>query len=349
MGKTQVSLEFLVSYGWSIVAVILIVTALYSAGILYWQFPNQCVIYGDFKCIDFTVNSENKQVSILVTQDSDNKFGNVDIALESENCRVGERSYGAVFSYSGLGMSGSNNNVSGGTFYTTTFDPGIGNFYEPDAIQFTGIPPTPFDITDFQPGGYYASQAQAEGRYHYISGNTVLPDEPDGLYYVTGKATVSSDGSTGTVTVVAEKSVKSSSSDMELTSYVDNLLFFSNGRGNDVIKVSGDNNNLSGYLYAPNGEIEITGSTSNFVGGLVGNPVNIPGSKKLFVYESLNNNPFRLINTQIPDMWVPGKVVLLIFECRGTLSRNFRGSLNINFTSNGASLRNRGDLSATVY
>jgi hypothetical protein len=156
--------------------------------------------------------------------------------------------------------------------------------------------PVDFDINDYAPGGVAALAAQAEGRYHPISGNLKSESgtwEGDGLYYVTGDVKISG-GATGEVTIVAEGTIElSGSSNQDLTPYVDGLLLFSDeefGSGSKcskpVIKLAGSNHDWSGIVYAPNGLIQMSGaSNSSLCGTLIGFTINLSGDDLYIEYD----------------------------------------------------------------
>lgn len=70
-GKSQYSVEFLLTYGWAILAIGIIVAAIYAFGWLDVQnfLPQKCTFYGQVGCRDFQLTSEGLNLSL------DNNFG----------------------------------------------------------------------------------------------------------------------------------------------------------------------------------------------------------------------------------------------------------------------------------
>lgn len=73
--------------------------------------------------------------------------------------------------------------------------------------------------------------------------------------------------------------VEISGSKFRLTPYTDNFLFVSYGTMDVAMKVSGSDGSWSGYIYAPNGTAEISGSSNLAIkGGIVAKRVKLNGS-----------------------------------------------------------------------
>ncbi len=57
-GKSQAAMEFMLTYGWAIVVVLVLITGLAYFGVLdvdRWFPPNQCVLPVGMSCIDYTI------------------------------------------------------------------------------------------------------------------------------------------------------------------------------------------------------------------------------------------------------------------------------------------------------
>ena len=115
----------------------------------------------------------------------------------------------------------------------------------------------------------------------------------DGLYYTTGEIDLSASDIIGNaVTLVARDKVSFSGSSHTLSPYMDGLLVFTDAEGSNqcntaVVKMSGSSHNWGGIIYAPNGLIEMSGSSNTSVNGsLIGNTVKVNGSGISIVYDS---------------------------------------------------------------
>jgi uncharacterized repeat protein (TIGR01451 family) len=191
---------------------------------------------------------------------------------------------GNVHANGNIHLKGSDNIITGTVEYVAEFtDRGQNNQYvTPNQVSPSARPVT-FAIADYRPGGAAANAALSAGQYHVIEGNLEV-HEPDarlnGLYYVTGDIKLESEHVQGTVTLVAEGKIEVKGSAQALTAYMDGLLLFANTRkGHDGIKIGGQQSVLQGILYGPNGRIELSGSTNQFDGLLLGDTIELEGNE----------------------------------------------------------------------
>jgi hypothetical protein len=153
----------------------------------------------------------------------------------------------------GLDISGSGHQVDGG--YR------VGEVL-PYPVNFTPADFQPYDYTingDFKPNGRF----------------------PAGVYYVTGNVHLTSnDTPDGPVTFVAEGKISASISGSSFKAARRNVLFFTlTGAETWDLDVSGSNTNLEGICYAPNGDIQFSGSGHTiYKGCLIGQSVLVTGS-----------------------------------------------------------------------
>jgi hypothetical protein len=198
---------------------------------------------------------------------------------------------GKVHANRDIRLSGSDNVITGVVEYVTAFaDEGDANQYPPPVQVSPAIIPVSYDIAAYQPGGAAAIAAEQDGRYHYIDGTFEVSDggvQLDGLYYVTGEVVLSGSDLHGTVTIVAEREIEISGSDQNFTPYSDGLLLFStrSASSRPAIKISGSNSMLPGIIYAPNAQLEVSGSTNAFAGGLFGRTIRLNGSSLTIVFD----------------------------------------------------------------
>lgn len=70
-GRAQYSVEFLVTYGWAILIIGIIIAAIYAFGWLDVQnfLPQKCTFYGQVGCRDFEITNSGLNLSL------DNNFG----------------------------------------------------------------------------------------------------------------------------------------------------------------------------------------------------------------------------------------------------------------------------------
>ena len=344
--KAQASFEFMVNYGWAILIAILIITAMFSLGLLNFQLNDQCIIYGEFECVDYNIDWTDNELFLLLTHDFQYSLNGVSVGVGSGQCPGVNQSLGAVFSFTDLTVAGEGHTFIGGTFYTTEFvnSSSTDTTFDPLPVQFTGTPKHPFNLTDYQPGGPVAVQAQAKGKYTYIEGDLLNPSTLDGLYYVTGEVVLNDSAAiSGTVTIVSAGKMDISGSEKIYSSYVDNLLFFSSSSGKNTLKFAGNSNSFVGYFYSPDGEIKITGTDISVLGGLIGAPIEIGGNTKTITYAPLEPVAFKLVSGAVPEPWKPGDYVLLVYKCLEGLPQYVKGTIDVNFTTQGTGLTNYGE------
>ncbi len=205
---------------------------------------------------------------------------------------------GGVHSNDDIVVSGSDNSLTGGTVSAGSLNvSGSGNTFTPAPVAGAVEPyPVTFDIADYAPGG---PKAIAAGATYYNAGSNkidmgwlisqglydpVTAVLADGLYYTSDEIDLSGSGVTGAATFVTSGGeIGFSGSNHDLRPWdSEGLLAFSNRTGscsNQVVKFSGSGSSWAGIVYAPNGQIEMSGSgNSNVDGALIGMAVKIGGS-----------------------------------------------------------------------
>ncbi|MFW5943370.1 MAG: hypothetical protein ACOCXI_16315, partial [Chloroflexota bacterium] len=167
-------------------------------------------------------------------------------------------------------VSGSDNRVTGTVEYGSTFEDGGDNNVFGNLVQAAPSPlPVTYQLSDYQPDGPLAQQAQAEDRYHLINGKLEIEDQGtrlDGLYYVRGKVEISASDVYGTFTIVAEGKIEISGSDQDFEPYADGLLFFTEVAGTNNFTISGSGSQMKGIIFAPQVGLELSGSSNTFEG-----------------------------------------------------------------------------------
>jgi len=217
---------------------------------------------------------------------------------------------GKVHSSDGIKVSGSDNVVNGIVYYVSDFkDDGNNNFYEfLEPISKRSMP-VKYDISDYQPEGKEAILAEEELKYHFIDGKFHVSDSDivlDGLYYVTDEVKLSGSKITGIFTIVSEGKIDISGSELNCSTYSNELLFFSNEK---KFKIAGSKSFFEGIIYVPKGEIDISGSTNTFKGSIFGEKVKLSGSEmKISVATSTTNGQLEVVEIILGDVNKNGKV-----------------------------------------
>jgi len=208
---------------------------------------------------------------------------------------------------------GAANTVNGELTYVDSVNGDPGDpIYDPpppnNPVQVSPInDPLGYNILDYAPGGVKADEAASASQYYsceckmdmgwligqglYNSSTHVLED---GLYFTTQQIDLGDSLIDGSVTLVSEEDkISISGSTMDLTPYIDGLLAFTNMQlsgssqcDEAVIHMSGSENEWAGVVYAPNGQIEFSGSDNTTLNGaLVGYTVKINGSEVGFTFD----------------------------------------------------------------
>lgn len=227
---------------------------------------------------------------------------------------------GGVHSNNDIKVGGQTNTITGSVTYVTSVDA------PPDKITYVPPPPsnpvqtTPisypvnYQIADYAPGGTKAVAAAAAGKYYscnckmdkgWLESQGLYNDSTrvlqDGLYYTTDQIDLSASAIIGNaVTFVARKEITFSGSNHRLRPYVDGLLTFTDytppgGAGAQcntfATKMSGSTHDWQGIMYAPNGLIEMSGSSNSSVhGSIIAYTVKLNGSE-LFIQYNPNYLP----------------------------------------------------------
>lgn len=204
---------------------------------------------------------------------------------------------GAVHANGAVKVSGSNNIFDGAFTHvayedhhpSTIFDPPTNPEDYPNVSEELDWP-LEFIRNDYRD----AAMAGGANMFYFdgsVSGSDIATNGA-GLYYATDKIDVDLSGMTLAVTLVSEKAVIISGSNMVLTPFMpDNLLAFSAwdvaGDPPDLlkrcdeagVKLSGGNNSWRGFIYAPLSQVDVNGSSTSAVrGSIIAWSVKVAGS-----------------------------------------------------------------------
>ncbi len=215
-----------------------------------------------------------------------------------------------------LKVTGSNKTFTGATEYVTSAQiSGSGHTFTPPAVQVPAAPaPVTFDIADYQPGGRAALAAGAE--FHDMSSACGPKWNPSGtlapgVYWVPCDVQFSGHlASSGPVTIAASGDIHvSGHAQAFVAPYIDNLLFISADASGSAIKTSGSDGTFTGFFYAPDGGIDVSGSDQTFTCGLIGDTIKITGSRGTFDAAGCPGGTAGTTIDEIPvpapPLWVP--------------------------------------------
>ncbi len=224
--------------------------------------------------------------------------------------------YGNVHTNNDLKIGGSSNDVYGDGTYVDSIDPPNHDdklIWHPDVDNPTQLAgpigyPVDYDIADYAPGGAVASVAAGLGQYYNAGNNKIdmgwLDDQglwndatdtmADGIYYTTDDISLSASDINGTITLISDGGeIDLSGSSHVLRPYDDTgLLAFTTYIKNPSkdkdhpsncnvpgIKLAGSTHDWEGIIYAPNAEVEMSGSSNTTLeGSIIANTVKLNGS-----------------------------------------------------------------------
>jgi hypothetical protein len=191
-------------------------------------------------------------------------------------------------------LTGSTNTITGGVEYACSQSiVGSGNSLLPPPVKnATGsASPITFAQSAFTPCKFnLGSQDLSNPGAWWVGGTSASKTLVDGIYCSTGSLTLTGNGITGTVTLVAATVVTITGTSLTLKPFKNNVLVAAYGTG--VTSVTGSGGTWSGFYYVPNGTIQLTGSSNWLVnGGLVAAAINITGSATTFALTGGSSAP----------------------------------------------------------
>lgn len=165
-------------------------------------------------------------------------------------------------------------------------------------VNYLGEPLTPpalYEITDYEPGGQYArvsgwtsgcSAPNGCGNYHYYGDSLDLSETTlNGLYYVEGD--VDLHNVTGNASIVATGNIRMNGG-VSLSTYDPRFpLFFtlSGDTSSGAVAAHNPALELHGFIYAPNGSVNISGAEGALFGAIYAKEVTWDASKANIYYE----------------------------------------------------------------
>ena len=189
---------------------------------------------------------------------------------------------GGVHSNSDIQVSGSNNTITGGTTHVCGFqNGGGGNSYTP--APGPGVvepPPVNFVYADFPCDIEFSGNVNLTSEPAvWLNGdkntNQLLP----GVYCSTGTLTISGSDVVGNVTLASVGRLSISGSNFTLTPFFQDVLFYTDSTMNNALDVSGSGGTWEGYMLAPSGRAQISGSGNLSVNGsVIADEITVSGS-----------------------------------------------------------------------
>ena len=185
---------------------------------------------------------------------------------------------GLTHSNGGIRTRGQTKTFDGPVEYVTSWNVKKTTTTQPPTQVSASDAPVAFDIADYQPGGRAAIDAGAN--FFDMSnecGNRWQPSGPltPGLYWVPCDVKLNSSALSGEVTIVSTDDIQVSGSAANFAPFIDGLLFYSDSTGNKAIKNSVSGSTFLGFMYAPQGRVDLKGSGNTYLCGIVADRINI--------------------------------------------------------------------------
>jgi uncharacterized repeat protein (TIGR01451 family) len=196
---------------------------------------------------------------------------------------------GLVHSNGGIDIAGAEKRLTGGTEHVDgVLLAGGPHVVDPAATQVAPADyPVDFHIDDYSPGGRAAAEAGALFRDQSpsCSSGTWRPKGvlTTGLYWapcavaITGGVTAD-----GPVTVVATGTVSVSGNAHSFEPLSDGIVFLSGSVSSQAIDLAGAHSSFAGFVHAPDGGVEVTGSGHTFYCGILADTIQTSGGSMLF-------------------------------------------------------------------
>ncbi len=195
---------------------------------------------------------------------------------------------GAVHSNGGIHWYGALNTINGPIHYVTSFvNYGSQNTYAlpPRAVQAQPLPQL-VDLDAFRPGGSVqqelgaayrdqSAECSKKHRWQRNGSNVVLPA---GVYWIPCDILLAGSNLSGNVTLVSTGAMQLSGSRATFQPYYKGLQFATTLQSTDAIKLATSSLTLGGFVFAPSGGIEASGSSSLFRCSLIADTIRMFGA-----------------------------------------------------------------------
>ncbi|MEO5558905.1 MAG: carboxypeptidase regulatory-like domain-containing protein [Dokdonella sp.] len=198
-------------------------------------------------------------------------------------------SHGAIQSNAGVQWAGSQNTIDGPVHYVTTFqNSGSQNTFSvtPRVVPVQPLPQL-INVDDYRPGGpvqaavgaAYLDQTAECAKKHVWQRNGSSVTLASGVYWIPCNVHLAGSNFKGNVTLVSTGTIQLSGSSANFTPYYQGLQFASTQSCSAAIQLSTSSLTLGGLVWAPNGEIEASGSNSLYKCSLIGDTIHLAGAK----------------------------------------------------------------------
>jgi len=199
--------------------------------------------------------------------------------------------HGAVHSNSDIRLAGAQNLIDGPVHYVTTFT----NSGNQNTLTFLPRPvdvqplPTLLDLGDFKPGGpiataagsqYIDSSAECASSHHGWQRNANQMPLASGVYWIPCDVHITGgNGTISNVTLVSSGAMQIDGAKGTFLPYYQGVQFATTSASAGALQLSGDAMEIGGLVFAPNGTVQVSGSSLSLQCAVIGNEIRFANAK----------------------------------------------------------------------
>ena len=197
--------------------------------------------------------------------------------------------HGAIHSNSDLTLSGAQNLLDGPVHYVTAFsNSGSQNTFTFPPRQVATQPlPTLTNLNDYAPGGkvqqqaganYYDETSECASKKTWSRHPNDMP-LATGVYWIPCDVHLTGKGAGGTVTLVSTGEIAIDGSSGSFQPYYQGLQLATTASEASAIQLAGSGSQFGGWIYAPQGAVQISGSSMGFQCSIIADQIRLAGAK----------------------------------------------------------------------
>jgi hypothetical protein len=261
-----------------------------------------------------------------------NQIGTIDVLDWTGSQHV---VHGAVHSNSDIRLAGAQNLIDGPVHYVSTFiNSGNQNAFtfEPRPVEMQPLP-TLLDLDDFKPGGrlatalgtqYIDASGECAASHHGWQRNSSQMPIASGLYWIPCDVHISGGNNMiSNVTLVSSGAMQIDGVKSIFQPFYEGLQFATTSVSAGAIQLSGDATQIGGLVLAPNGTVQISGSSLSLQCSVIGNEIRFANAKTTIdarqcAYATIQRKAPAVLLNAFGDGWV----AYAAFDWPGAISRN---------------------------
>ncbi|HEY2395933.1 MAG TPA: hypothetical protein VGH81_08170 [Rudaea sp.] len=201
--------------------------------------------------------------------------------------------HGAVHSNSDIRLAGAQNLIDGPVHYATTFaNSGNQNTFtfQPRPVDPQPLP-TLLDLDDFRPGGvvanaagaqYVDASAECESSHHGWQRNASQMPLASGVYWIPCDVHITGgNGTISNVTLVSSGAMQIDGAKATFRPFYQGVQFATTSASAGALQLSGDATQIGGLVFAPNGTVQVSGSSLSLQCAVIGNEIRFANAKTI--------------------------------------------------------------------